>query len=49
MKLNFWQWLAIVLLVVGLAWWYLDYRHHNDGMSAPPPPGNAATIPTTMP
>lgn len=27
MKLNFWQWLAIVLLIVGLAIWYYERNH----------------------
>ena len=24
MKLNFWQWLGLILLVIGLAWWLYD-------------------------
>ena len=24
MKLNFWQWLGLILLVIGLAWWTYD-------------------------
>jgi hypothetical protein len=47
MKLNFWQWLAIVLLLVGLAWWHWDTKHPGGAASAPP--GNSATIPTTVP
>ena len=27
MKLNFWQWLAVVLLIVGIAWWAYDWSH----------------------
>lgn len=27
MKLNFWQWLAVVLLIVGCLWWAYDIRH----------------------
>jgi drug/metabolite transporter (DMT)-like permease len=27
MKLNFWQWLGVVLLVVGIAWYVLDRPH----------------------
>lgn len=40
MKLNFWQWLALVLLVVGLAIWYFESRHPT---TAPPNAGGTAT------
>lgn len=34
MKLNFWQWLAIVLLILGIAIWIYQARHKT----APTPP-----------
>jgi len=37
MKLNFWQWLAIVLLIVGAAWWAYDYTHANKSATLPAP------------
>ena len=46
MKLNFWQWIAIVLLVVGIAWWQYDARKAAKQNA---PSGNAATAPTTQP
>lgn len=27
MKLNFWQWLAVVLLIIGCIWWIYDWSH----------------------
>ena len=27
MKLNFWQWLAVVLLIIGSVWWIWDWSH----------------------
>lgn len=27
MKLNFWQWLAVVLLIIGAVWWVYDWSH----------------------
>ena len=27
MKLNFWQWLGIILLLIGAAWWLFDWSH----------------------
>jgi hypothetical protein len=35
MKLNFWQWLGVVLLVVGLIW--LLYARRDRGTTSPPP------------
>jgi hypothetical protein len=29
MKLNFWQWLGVILLIVGAAWWYYDNKIKN--------------------
>jgi len=46
MKLNFWQWLGVVLLAAGIAWWL--YSAHNAAKQTAPP-GNAATTPTTAP
>ncbi len=46
MKLNFWQWIAVALLVIGIAWWQYDVRK-SAKQSAPS--GNAATQPTTAP
>ena len=40
MKLNFWQWLAVVLLVIGGAWWAYDAM--NKKTAAP-----AITVPPT--
>lgn len=51
MKLNFWQWLAVVLLVLGLAWWFYDSKHPK-GTSSPTTTTTvapAATAPTTHP
>jgi hypothetical protein len=46
MKLNFWQWLAVVLLVIGIAWWVFD---SNKAAKQNAPSGNAGTHPTTAP
>ena len=45
MRLNFWQWLGVVLLVVGLAW--LLYARRDRGTPTTPPPADvpAATAP----
>ena len=42
MKLNFWQWLGVVLLVVGLIW--LLYARRDRGVTTTPPP---ADVPIT--
>ena len=42
-KLNFWQWLAVALLVIGGAWWAYDAMNKKGG--APAAPG---TPPTTQ-
>ena len=36
-KLNFWQWLAVVLLIFGIAWIVYDYTHKKE---TPANPGN---------
>ena len=46
MKLNFWQWIGVVLLVVGIVWWWSG-AHKTATQIVPP--GNAATQPTTAP
>ena len=45
MKLNFWQWLGIVLLVVGLTWLILG-RRDRDAQTTPTSDAPAATAPT---
>jgi hypothetical protein len=45
-KLNFWQWVGVVLLLVGLAWWQFGSRQAAKSTA---PSGNAATTPTTVP
>lgn len=42
MKLNFWQWLGIILLLIGLAWLISDWSHPK----AATHPGSA--MPTTQ-
>jgi hypothetical protein len=42
MKLNFWQWLGILLLIVGAAWWLYDWSHPKKA------PGPAPVPPTTQ-
>ena len=50
MKLNFWQWLAVALLVIGLAWWFYDSKHpKGTGATAPTTTVVPATAPTTAP
>lgn len=36
MKFNFWQWLAVVLLIVGCVWWVYDIRHPKNKPSPAP-------------
>lgn len=43
MKLNFWQWLALVLLVIGLVIWIYERSH-----TTPAPPPNQMTPPATQ-
>jgi drug/metabolite transporter (DMT)-like permease len=45
MRLNFWQWLGLVLLVLGVAWFAL--RGRDEPSAAPPPmePGSVTTAP----
>ena len=38
MKLNFWQWLAVVLLIIGCVWWIYDATHKKDATSTGQPP-----------
>jgi hypothetical protein len=39
MKLNFWQWLGVILLVIGVAWWIYERRQ---------PANTPAAAPTTL-
>jgi hypothetical protein len=43
MKLNFWQWLAVVLLIIGCVWMIYDHTHKST--VNPPPP---ATLPASQ-
>lgn len=38
MKLNFWQWLAVVLLIIGAVWWIYDWSHPKSPASTGQPP-----------
>ena len=52
MKLNFWQWLGVVLLVVGIVWWQWGVHSAKQSPTAGPQPTtapSAATQPTTAP
>ena len=42
-KLNFWQWLAVALLVIGGAWWAYDSFYKTN-----PAPAAPATPPATQ-
>lgn len=42
MKLNFWQWLALVLLVIGLVLWMYE-RSHTPSAAPPNQSSPAAT------
>jgi hypothetical protein len=44
MKLNFWQWLGIILLVLG-AIGYMLYKKEHAAPTAPPAPA-ASTVPS---
>ena len=44
MKLNFWQWLGVVLVVVGLIWFL--YTNRAKTTTTPPADLPAATSPT---
>ena len=45
-KLNFWQWLGVVLLIIGIVWWVM--REKNEA-KAPAKPNPAATQPLPAP
>jgi hypothetical protein len=51
MKLNFWQWLAVVLLIIGLAVWIYE-RNHPASSTAPAhattPAPTTQTVPATQ-
>jgi heme/copper-type cytochrome/quinol oxidase subunit 2 len=51
-KLNFWQWLGVVLLVIGVTWWIV--REVREKKEANPPPDPTPSdvkpaIPPTQP
>lgn len=35
MKLNFWQWLGVILLIIGVAWWLYERRQPAAPTTAP--------------
>jgi hypothetical protein len=37
MKLNFWQWLGIILVIVGGAFWIYEKNTATDPVKSPPP------------
>jgi hypothetical protein len=45
MKLNFWQWLGVVLLIIGVAWWFYDRRSR----AAAPAPANPPAVTAPAP
>ena len=45
-KLNIWQWLGVVLLIVGIVWWILREKGETKG---PVKPNPAATEPALPP
>ena len=51
-KLNFWQWLGIVLLVIGVTAWIIRERKEKQDPQPQPPPAKvtpAAPPPSTGP
>ena len=48
MKLNFWQWLAVALLIVGCVWWVYDWSHEPK-VTVPAPPANAPATQNVRP
>ena len=55
-KLNFWQWLGVVLLIIGIVWWIVredpekDKKKPNPNPAAPAPAfSQPATPPATQP
>lgn len=41
MKLNFWQWLGLILLIVGAMIWYWQ---RPDKPQTPPPPATTQSV-----
>jgi hypothetical protein len=49
-KLNFWQWLGVVLLILGIIWYIVRPKHDKDkGTPNPAQPGPTPTQPATLP
>ena len=49
-KLNFWQWLGVVLLIVGIVWWILrDKEEAGKKDQQKPVPTQPAPAPFTQP
>jgi hypothetical protein len=56
-KLNFWQWLGVVLLIIGIVWWIVrddpkkdQDKKPNPNPAAPTPAfSQPATPPATQP
>jgi hypothetical protein len=42
-KLNFWQWLGVVLLIIGIVWWIV--RDDPEKEKNKPRPNPAAPVP----
>jgi hypothetical protein len=49
MKLNFWQWLGVVLLVIGGGWYIYDKYIKETPKPAPPAPVAPAPAPSAQP
>jgi hypothetical protein len=45
MKLNFWQWLGLILLLLGVAFWLYERR----APSSSKPGSNTSTAPVVQP
>jgi hypothetical protein len=43
MKLNFWQWLAVVLLIIGAALWIYE-RNHGTTATTPAHPTTQGAV-----
>jgi hypothetical protein len=45
MKLNFWQWLGVILIVVAIIWWVVGRRGRE---VTPAPAPDPQTVPMTQ-